>query len=148
MKFITALTFAASVSAAAVETRQATSKLLNNFAAACIPHSTFCEMSFSIESDPSLPESHCAARRQSTNGKLPAFDDGKCEDNAAYTWGIVDTQDGGFRFAISYPLNSRSNITFCSPLPASNFKIVDGGSVQTQEYIGATSFDVSVGACA
>jgi len=147
MKFITALAFAASASAAAIEPRQ-TRMLLNNFEAACIPHSTFCEVSFSVESDPSLPESHCEARRQSTNGKLPAFADGKCEDNDAYTWGLIDTQDGGFRVGISFPFNSRSNLTYCSPLPASNFEIVDGGSVQTQKYIGPTSFDVSVFACA
>ena len=147
MKFITALTFAASASAAAIEARQSPTRQISNFSAGCIPHSTFCEWSFEITSDPSLPPSHCSARIQSAYGELPTIGDGKCEDNAAYTWGAVDTQDGGYRFGIWFPLNSRSNITYCHRItPAQTTKTQDG-AVITESYIGPTEFEASIEAC-
>ncbi|KAH7026647.1 uncharacterized protein B0I36DRAFT_331078 [Microdochium trichocladiopsis] len=146
MKFFTTLSLATAASAATLEHRQAPSKQIGSFSASCIPHSAFCNYQFTVKPDPSLPPSHCNGTYIGS-GTLPAVGDGKCADNAAYTWGIVSTQDGGYRFGVWYPLNSRSNITYCHQITPDEIEVVDGGSVQTAHYIGPTEFDATVDAC-
>ena len=146
MKFFTAITLAASASAATLERKQEPSKAISEFKAACIPHSVRCQYSFTISSG-GLPGTTCSAEALG-GGSLPAIGDGKCEGNSVYTWGIVSTMgDGGMRFGVTYPLNSRSNITYCHQLPASDFVVDDNGSVQTQRYAGPTDFEIKWADC-
>ncbi|KAJ1322970.1 hypothetical protein MN608_11824 [Microdochium nivale] len=148
MKFISALTFAASVSAAALEARQRTELQITEFYASCIPHSSQCNYQFSVTSDPSLPASHCSATKSSSAGVLPTVGEAGCEDNSAYTWGIVSTQqNGGYRFGVTVPLNARVNITYCHTIQPNEIETIDGGAVQTQTYIGPKDFPVTVDGC-
>ncbi|KAJ1323794.1 hypothetical protein MN608_11045 [Microdochium nivale] len=146
MKFIAALTLAVSASAATLERKQAPTKAIGAFKAACIPHSVMCSYSFEVTSDPSLPPSHCSEFLAGPD-RLPAVEDGKCVDNAAYTWTVARSADKGLDFTISYPLNSRSNITYCHQLPGSNFVIDDNLSVQTERYTGPEEFEVTWAEC-
>ena len=150
MKFTTVLTLAAASSASAgtIDRRQRQDTAIGSFSASCIPHSASCNYQFTVTSDPSLPASHCAGTYPNTGaGQLPAVGDGTCEDNAAYTWGAVRTPDGGLRFGVWFPFNSRSNITYCHQITPAEIEVVDGGAVQTEQYIGPTEFTASVAAC-
>ncbi|KAH7014327.1 uncharacterized protein B0I36DRAFT_338561 [Microdochium trichocladiopsis] len=146
MKFFAPLTLAAAASAATLERKQEKTKNIGEFSAACIPHSVMCSYSFTVSNDPSLPVSNCEAFLAGPD-RLPPVDEGKCADNSAYTWTTDRTTDGGLDFTVSFPLNSRSNITYCATLPASDFVVDDNGSVQTERYTGPTGFAATVDAC-
>jgi len=140
MKFTTALTFAASASAATLQTRQEPSKQISEFSASCIAHSASCVYEFQIYPSPSLGPNHCKVTASSTFGELPAVAEASCEDNEAYTWATARSPDGGLRFAIWYALNSRSNITYCHQVQPAEIETVNGGAVQTETYIGPKDF--------
>ncbi|KAI0171448.1 hypothetical protein BJ166DRAFT_589515 [Pestalotiopsis sp. NC0098] len=146
MKFSAVVALAASASAATLQKKQALEYGIGNFYADCIPHSTFCSYNFTVISDPVLPPSHCGAFLQGPD-QLPDVEDGSCPDNVAYTWSATTTTEGGLDFAIWYPFNSRSNITYCHSIPASQIVTENNGAVSTQHYRGPANFTASVLDC-
>ncbi|KAJ5470146.1 hypothetical protein N7530_007503 [Penicillium desertorum] len=146
MKVSALIAFAVSASAATIQSRQALNLGIGKFHADCIPHSTYCSYDFTVTSDPVLPESHCNAFIQGPD-QLPSISEGSCRDNAAYTWSVTDKEDGGLDFAIWYPFNSRSNITYCHSIPASQINTENNGTVQTEHYKGPVNFTAAVFDC-
>ncbi|KAK6866288.1 hypothetical protein PG990_004275 [Apiospora arundinis] len=150
MQFATLAVFAASASAAAVAPRQNQAQYINGFQAACVPHSTFCNYKFGVSSEPGvIPATNCAAHVQGPD-MLPALEDqsgctvGNNTVNGAYHWSVAKTAEGGLDFEVWYPLNSRSNISFCYDIPAKDLVVEDNGSVQTQRYTGPQYFKMDV----
>ncbi|KAH8671447.1 hypothetical protein BX600DRAFT_510119 [Xylariales sp. PMI_506] len=146
MKFTPVVLLAASASAAHLK-RQSTSLAIGTFDADCIPHSTLCSYNFTVVDDPSLPASHCGAFLASNSNLLPNVTDGSCPDNVAYTWTITSTSSGGLDFSIGYPFNSRSNITYCHSIAASELTVQNDGASVSQHYTGAANFTATVENC-
>lgn len=146
MKASTLIAFAASASATTIQSRQVMDLAIGEFHADCIPHSTYCSYDFTVTSDPVLPASHCDAFIQGPD-QLPNIDDGSCKDNVAYTWSVTGKDDGGLDFAIWYAFNSRSNITYCHSIPASQINVENNGAVQTEHYKGPLNFTAAVTDC-
>ncbi|KAK8115359.1 uncharacterized protein PG998_000079 [Apiospora kogelbergensis] len=150
MQFATLAAFAASASAMAVAPRQQNqAQYINGFQAACVPHSTFCNYKFGASSQPGvIPPSTCSAMVQGPD-MLPAVaDQSGCKvgntTNGAYHWSVAKTQEGGLDFELWYPLNSRSNISFCYDIPAKDLVVDNNGAVQTQRYTGPQYFKMDV----
>ncbi|KAF3013553.1 hypothetical protein G7054_g6734 [Neopestalotiopsis clavispora] len=146
MKFSAVVALAASASAASLQKKQALDYPIGNFVASCIPHSTYCSYNFTVTSDPVLSPSHCGAFIQGPD-VLPNVTDGSCPDNVAYTWSATRTTDGGLDFAIWYPFNSRSNITYCHSIAASEIVTENHGAVSDERYVGPANFTASVLNC-
>jgi hypothetical protein len=149
MKFSTSLIFATAASAATLAPRQRPTLAITDFTADCIPHSVTCTYGFTVNSDPSLPAgaSTCGLTLNGPD-KLPDVAEGTCEDNLAYHWSVArDAETGGLDFSIWYPFNSRINATYCHAIAPADLEIVNGGAVQTEHYVGAKEFEVSIGAC-
>ncbi|KAK8041462.1 hypothetical protein PG994_014469 [Apiospora phragmitis] len=149
MKFSTVAAFATTASAAAVGARQQQAEYIIGFQAACVPHSTFCNYKFGISSEPGVIDAtECSAHIQGPD-YLPAIaDQNDCVvgnvTNYAYHWAVEKTADGGLEFDVWYPLNSRSNLTFCREIPASELVVDDNGAVQTQRYTGPDYFKMDI----
>ncbi|KAK9421424.1 hypothetical protein SUNI508_05659 [Seiridium unicorne] len=146
MKFSAVLALAASASAATLQKKQAQEVAIGTFYADCIPHSVNCAYNFTLTSDPVLGASHCGAFLPGPD-QLPEVKDGSCPDNVAYTWSTTKTAEGGLDFAIWYPFNSRSNITFCHSITADEITTENNGAVSTQHYTGPANFTASVSEC-
>ncbi|KFY04656.1 hypothetical protein O988_00620 [Pseudogymnoascus sp. VKM F-3808] len=142
MKFSALVILAASAAAGTIQSRQRQSLSIGEFHADCIPHSSMCSYDFSVTSDPALPPSHCNAFLQGTPN-LPDAAEASCPDNVAYTWSITNKDDGGLDFAIWYPFNSRSNITYCYSIPAAELVVEQNGAAQSEHYRGPAGFEAS-----
>ncbi|KAI0106885.1 hypothetical protein F4814DRAFT_72674 [Daldinia grandis] len=146
MKVSAILAFVTTALAASVQRRQAQNYGIANFAADCIPHSTYCAYNFNVISDPIFSPDVCSAFVQGPD-VLPEITEGKC-NNTAYTWSTTKTPDGSIDFAIWYAFNSRSNITYCHTIPASQITTQNNGAVSTQHYTGPRNFTASIFDCA
>lgn len=149
MQFATLALFAASASAAAVLPRQVAPEMISNFKAACTPHSSTCEYSFGVTNDPSIGAPNECAATVSGFETLPAVvADKACKVantdviNYAYTWSIEPKPDGGLSFEFWWPLDSRTNLTYCHDIPAADLVIDTDGAVKTQRYVGPTDFEM------
>ncbi|KAK7952785.1 uncharacterized protein PG986_008513 [Apiospora aurea] len=142
MQFFAVAALAATASAAAAQ-------YINGFQAACVPHSTFCNYEFGVSSQPGVvPPTQCSAHVQGPD-YLPALQDqNDCTvgngTNYAYHWSIEKTAAGGLDFTVWYPLNSRSNITFCHEIEGKDLKVDNNGAVQTQRYAGPQYFKMDI----
>ncbi|KAK8090425.1 hypothetical protein PG997_005386 [Apiospora hydei] len=151
MQFFAVAALAATASAAAVAPRQNQAQYINGFQAACVAHSTFCNYKFGVSSEPGVvPATQCTAHVQGPD-YLPALEDqNDCTvsnsntTNFAYHWSIEKTAAGGLDFTVWYPLNSRSNITFCHEIEGKDLKVDNNGAVQTQRYAGPDYFKMDV----
>jgi hypothetical protein len=90
--------------------------------------------------------SHCGAFLQGPD-ELPNVTDGSCPDNVAFTWSMTKTTNGSLDFAIWYPFNARSNITYCHTIPASQITTQNNGAVSTEHYTGPANFTASIFDC-
>ncbi|KAI1463140.1 uncharacterized protein F4812DRAFT_285316 [Daldinia caldariorum] len=145
MKVSAVLAFATTALAASLQRRQVQNRDIVNFAADCIPHSTFCSYNFNVVTESFFPLDTCSAFVQGPDN-LPEITEGKC-NNTAYTWSTTKSSDGGLKFAIWYPFNSRSNITYCHTIPASQIVTQNNGAVSTQHYTGPRNFTASIFDC-
>ncbi|KAK8048187.1 hypothetical protein PG994_009917 [Apiospora phragmitis] len=149
MQFFAIAALAASASAAAVAPRQQQAQYINGFQAACVAHSTFCNYKFGISSEPgAVAATTCTAHVQGPD-YLPALEDQSgCTvgntTNGVYHWSVDKTASGGLDFTVWYPLNSRSNITFCHEIEGKDLKVDNNGAVQTQRYAGPDYFKMDV----
>lgn len=101
---------------------------------------------FNVITDPIFPLDSCSAFVQGPD-VLPEITEGKC-NNTAYTWSTTKAPDGSIDFAIWYPFNARSNITYCHTIPTSQITTQNNGAVSTQHYTGPRNFTASIFDCA
>ncbi|RYP07678.1 hypothetical protein DL764_002362 [Monosporascus ibericus] len=146
MKFAAVTTLFSLASAASMQKKQAQEYKIVDFVASCIPHSTYCSYDFKVNHDPIFEPDHCEAFVQGPDN-LPSIEEGKCPDNPAFTWSTDRTQDGGLDFKIWYAFNSRSNITYCHSIPASDISSENNGAVTTERYTGPSEFPVTIFDC-
>ncbi|KAK7949509.1 hypothetical protein PG996_000096 [Apiospora saccharicola] len=149
MQFFTIAALAASASAATLGARQDQAQYIIGFQAACVPHSTFCNYKFGVSSEPgTVTPTTCTAMVQGPD-YLPAVEDqNSCTvgniTNSVYHWSVEKTAAGGLDFQLWYPLNSRSNLTFCHEIPGKDLKVDNNGAVQTQRYAGPDYFKMDI----
>ncbi|RYO93404.1 hypothetical protein DL766_000794 [Monosporascus sp. MC13-8B] len=146
MKFAAVATLFSLASAASMQKKQVQEYKVLDFTASCIPHSVNCVYDFKVNHDPVFTPDECKATVQGPDS-LPSVKEGKCPDNLSYTWSIDRTEEGGLDFKIWYAFNSRSNITYCHSIPASDITSEPHGAVTTERYTGPSEFPATIFDC-
>lgn len=149
MQFASLVFLAASASATATLDMYP-AQYINDFVAACVPHSTYCNYRFGVTPEPGIvPATQCMAHLQGPDRLPEIVDRNDCNltvgiPNPAYHWSLMKTPEGGLAFKVWFPFNSRSNLTFCYNICAEDLVIDNNGAVQTQRYKGYDTFKMDL----
>ncbi|ROV97360.1 hypothetical protein VMCG_06896 [Cytospora schulzeri] len=82
---------------------------VNDFSAACIPHSSQCSYSFTVIQEHTMETKGVKCNKMLTSdGTLPAVTDGTCTDSSR-TWTVTKSSDGGLVLEVSQPVSASSN---------------------------------------
>ncbi|KAI0477539.1 hypothetical protein GGR56DRAFT_637757 [Xylariaceae sp. FL0804] len=145
MKFAATTLFAAATSAAAVARRQTgLSYAVTGFSAACIPHSTQCNYSFTAKASDIDQTSYCTVTAGS-DGSLPAVFLQTC-DNTGYTFSIVldsDVNPDGINLVINTPnVAGAGKVQGVYDIFPADLETTSTGAGEVQSYIGVANFTV------
>ncbi|KAI1108317.1 hypothetical protein F5Y14DRAFT_93269 [Nemania sp. NC0429] len=134
--------FAVAASGAAIEAREAVVYNVSGFSANCIPHSVQCGYGFRVIPSTDAPGSEGAICGNLVNGPdyLPPLPLTSCFDpRLSYA---VDIADGGLTLTITSAIDANTNATGTHTAPAAEFTIYNGGTTQSQIYVGPADFTI------
>ncbi|KAI1187099.1 hypothetical protein F5B17DRAFT_336910 [Nemania serpens] len=134
--------FAATASGAAIESKKAITYDVQGFSAGCIPHSVECSYGFQVVPSTAAPGSSGTTCGSLVSGPdfLPPVALTACADpKIAYAVAIAN---GGLTLTITSAVDKHTNATGTYTAPASEFTIYNGGSTQSQIYVGPTDFTI------
>ncbi|KAI0385146.1 hypothetical protein F5Y04DRAFT_206267 [Hypomontagnella monticulosa] len=113
---------------------------ISNFTAGCTPHSLFCSMAFNVRTTPGSLSAACSFWGPGPD-RLPQIGLSGCS-NSDVSFSFGGNQEYRELNVVS-TLNQGRNLTGTRHIPASEFVVEDHGSVQTEKYIGPSSFPIS-----
>ncbi|KAI1141214.1 hypothetical protein F5Y05DRAFT_403122 [Hypoxylon sp. FL0543] len=110
-----------------------------NFTASCIPHSLFCAIDFNVKTAPGAPNVECSYWGIGPD-LLPKVELSGCQDSdVSFSFGSHGHHD----LTIVSALALGQNVTGTYDIPDSDIVVEDHGSVQTENYEGPSTFNIS-----
>ncbi|KAI1275687.1 hypothetical protein F5Y07DRAFT_369322 [Xylaria sp. FL0933] len=136
--------FAAAVSGAAVEPRDAVVYDVHGFVADCTPHSVTCGYGFRVVPSSDAPGSNGTICGNIVNGPdyLPPLPLTACFTNPKIAYSIAIPEDGGLALTITSALDAHTNVTGTHIVPADQLILTQGSISVSQHYEGPTNFTI------